>query len=86
MPVAQLGQHVGAEVEQLHAVARVDAVQPRGVGVVHGVPVDALVVEVAIARVDDVPQGFEVALGGIVECPGLVHARGEEEGKPYEDE
>ena len=74
--VAQFAEHIGEHLEQLLAT---DAV-PRAylIYIIYIVPVYILVIKEAVVLVHDLPQGLEVALGGIFVLD-FVYARSEEE-------
>ena len=83
MAVLQLGQHVAQHLEEgviAHVVRHLHAVLPAD-----GIPVDALVVQVAVVLVYQAPQGLEVADGAVVVFL-LADAGAEEEEKEGEEE
>ena len=69
MAVAQFAEHLGEDLEELGAG---HVIREAGtVAAAHLVPVEAyglaLVVEEAVVLIDNLPEGVEVAFGGVVE-------------------
>ena len=63
MSVFKCAEHIGEYLEELFAVDIV--ARAYLIYFVYRVPVNLLVVEEAVVLIDDLPEGFEVALGGI---------------------
>ena len=63
MPVAQLGEHIGEHLEELSLAEAAGGL--RGIAVVDLLPVDVFLVEETIVAVHDLPEGLEIAVGGV---------------------
>ena len=72
MTVFQRAEHIGEYFEELFAVDII--ARAYLIYFIYRVPVYLLVIEEAVVLIDDLPEGFEVALGGIG-LFALIYAR-----------